>query len=231
MYVWDTPRYSPAEAGRLTGLRSDRIRRWLRGYEYNYSPAGSSSSRRILKGPVVRRQGAAESPYASFLDLVDLLFVERFLRVGHSLQKIRKALIEADEIIGGHHFAQRCYFTDGREIYLQVRNKGAENLLQLLSGGQWVIAEVIREFARQIDFDQSTGFAEKWYPAGKNGRIVLDPRVAFGAPSVVGKGVRTANVHDMFIAEAKNTDAVANWMNIEPQDVVASVDFESSLAA
>ena len=151
MYVWDVPRYTPAEAGRLTGLRPERVRRWLRGYSYLYSSPSSQLGALIHQQPVIKQKDAEDSGYASFLDLIDLLFVRRFLENGFSLQRIRKALAEAESIVGGHHFAQRVYFTDGREIYLRVKDKGKENLLQLLSGGQWVISDVILHMAKQVD--------------------------------------------------------------------------------
>ncbi len=231
MYAWDIPRYSPTEAGRLAGLKPDRVRRWFRGYEYLYSPAGADSVQKVKQAPVVVRKGARDSSHASFLDLIDLLFVKRFLEHGFSLQRIRRALTEAENIVGGHHFAQRCYFTDGENIYLQVKDGRAENLLQLLSGGQWVIADVIKHFATQVDFDERTGFAEKWFPDGKHGRIVLDPRVCFGAPTITGRGVRTANVYDLYQAESRDTAAVASWMSLDSPDVEAAVAFEEALAA
>ncbi len=231
MYVWDIPRYTAAEAGRLTGLRPERVRRWLQGYSYVYSSSDDRPDVIVRQQPVIRQQEAEYSGYASFLDLIDLLFVRRFLENGFSLQKIRRALAEAESIVGGHHFAQRVYFTDGHEIYLQVRNKKSDNLLQLLSGGQWVISEIILGMAKQVDFDKETGFAEKWYPSGRDGGVVLDPRICFGAPTIVGKGVRTSNVYDLFVAESNDTNQVTNWMNLRTEEVEAAVHFERALAA
>lgn len=231
MYVWDIPRYTPAEAGKLTGLRPERIRRWLRGYSYTYASRSEREATLVHQGPVIKQRDAQDTGYASFLDLVDLLFVRQFLEKGFSLQKIRKALAEAESIVGGHHFAQRVYFTDGHEIYLRVKDKGQENLLQLLSGGQWVIADVILHMAKQVDFDEGTGFAEKWYPAGRNAGIVLDPRVCFGAPTIAGKGIRTSNVYDLFVAEAADIRRVSEWMHLREQEVDAAVKFERALAA
>ncbi len=231
MYAWDVPRHTPTEAGRLAGLKPDRVRRWLRGYEYMYSPAGADSAQKVTQGPVVKREGTLHSSHASFLDLIDLLFVKSFLEHGFSLQRIRRALAEAEGTVGGHHFAQRCYFNNGTNIYLQVKDGAAENLLELLSDGQWVIADVIKHFAKQVDFNEKTGFAEKWYPYGKQGRIVLDPRVSFGAPTIVHRGVRTANVYDLYRAESRNVAEVASWMSLESPDVEAAVTFEEALAA
>lgn len=231
MYIWDIPRYTAAEAGRLTGLRPERVRRWLRGYSYSYIPASDKDPTLVYQRPVIKQREAEDSGYASFLDLVDLLFVRRFLENGFSLQRIRKALAEAESVIGGHHFAQRVYFTDGHEIYLRVKDRDTENLLQLLSGGQWVISEVILDMARQVDFDQETGFAEKWFPAGRQAGVVVDPRICFGAPTIVGRGMRTSNVYDLFIAEREDTCVVSEWMNLREHEVESAVQFERALAA
>jgi uncharacterized protein (DUF433 family) len=60
---------------------------------------------------------------------------------------------------------------------------------------------------------------------------VLDPRVAFGAPSVVGKGVKTANIFDLFEAEERRVDPVCSWLGLEPDEVKAAVKFEEKLKA
>ena len=85
--------------------------------------------------------------------------------------------------------------------------------------------------AEQVDFDQETGFADRWYPAGRNGGIVLDPRICFGAPTVVGRGVRTANVYDLFVAERQSTRVVADWLSLHPEEVESAVKFERAFAA
>lgn len=223
MYVWDEPRYSPTEAGRIVGLTAGRVRRWLQGYQFQLG------DNVVSMGPVVSRDSS--SKHASFLDLVDMLFVKKFLEFGFSLQKIRAALTEAQEIVGGHHFAQRSFMTDGKNIYLWVQETNSSNLLQLFSGGQWVIEDFIINLARQIDFDEETGFAERWYPDGREGRIVLDPRIAFGAPTVVGKGVRTENIYDLFLGEDEDREVTANWLNVDVDDVSAAVSYEKSIAA
>jgi uncharacterized protein (DUF433 family) len=226
---WDVPAYTAAEAGRLVGLRAQRVRRWLQGYEYRYHPADGSTDRRIRQAPVIRR-GDTDTPYATFLDLIDLLFVKKFLDHGISLQKLRRALDEADALIGGHHFAQRSFFTDGRNIYLQVKDR-ADALVELLSGGQWVIAPVIKQLASEIRFHEGSGFAEQWYPLGRSSRVVIDPRIAFGAPTVLERGIETANVFDLYQAEQKRVDLVCRWLDLKPAEVKDAVRFEQQLVA
>ena len=134
MSYLDSPTYSPALAGRLVGLRPERVRRWLEGYHYNY-PARTGRPKIIKrKDPLVRREGARESRFASFLDIIELLFVKRFVDHGISIQKVRNALFEVEEILGSsaHHFAQQHFWTDGSNVYLEVKDK-SDKLLQLLT--------------------------------------------------------------------------------------------------
>lgn len=218
------PIYEPAEVGRLVGLTPSRVRRWLFGYQYRVG----AEKREKKQVPVIRRRGSERSRYASFLDLIELLSVKSFLDKGLSLQRVRRACNETASVLKvDHPFARRRFFTSGREIYLEVReNRSASNLLQLLSGGQWVIEPIIREFAEQIDFDLDTDLASKWWPLGKDAFVVLDPLVSFGAPSIVGKGVKSANVYDLFRAERGNEDVVGGWMKLTTAEVQAAVRFE-----
>ena len=222
------PSYSAAEAGRLAGLTAGRVRRWLRGYEYSYGNA-------VRGQPPVLQGSGTKDPYASFLDLVDLLFVKRFLDHGLSLQKVRRALDEARELLGTKHFARQTFFTDGGTIFLQLQEgalkEGGDAILELMSGGQWVIAPVIRGLAQQIDFDSPEGLARRWYPLGRNRPVVLDPMVSFGAPSIAGRGVKTINIHDLFVAEDESLTAVRTWWSLTDVEIQAAVDFERQLAA
>ena len=218
------PIYEPAEVARLVGLTPSRVRRWLFGYHFRVG----TDRRERKQVPVIRRDSRGKYRYASFLDLIELLSVKSFLDKGFSLQRVRRACDEAASVLQvDHPFARRRFFTSGRQIYLEFQNRAeAANLLQLLSGGQWVIEPIIREFAEQIDFDLESELASKWWPLGKDEYIVLDPLVAFGAPSIVGRGVKTFNVFDLYRAERQRADVVAHWMSLTLTEVEAAVRFE-----
>lgn len=230
MDAWDMPMYPAAMVARLVGVKPTRVRRWLKGYDYTYISGPEGEKHFGHQESVISREEVVSSSYASFLDLIDLLFVKKFLDYGLSLQKIRKAFDEAQELIGGHHFAQRKFFTDGKNIYLQVRDD-ADALMELLSGGQWVIAPVIKHLAHQIVFDSITGFARQWYPWGKKGLIVLDPKISFGRPILKGRGVATDNIYDYYLGEGNNLNQVCEWMDLKNEEAKAAIDFEQQLLA
>ena len=220
------PNYPFADAGRLAGVSTQKVRRWCRGYEY----PGSRMEPVVIGGT---RPASEYSPtHLSFLELVDVLFVKRFVDEGVSLHKVRKALNEAREILGTSHFARRTFFTDGAEIYLQMDDKAgekAEDILQLLSDSQWMIAPVVLELAKQIDFGGPDESASRWYPVGREHPVVIDPAVSFGKPRVDGRRTTTAIVYDLYLAEGNSFDAVQDWWDMSVEEARAAVYFEEWL--
>lgn len=222
--ILDRPSYPAAEAGRYIGLSATRVRRWLKGYSYTYE------DRFVRQEPLINRTGGNATSYASFLDLIDLLFAKQFLNHGISLQQLRRALQEAASILNTRHFARQSFFTDGHKIYLEVKDKG-DYLLELLSGGQWVIPDIIKELASQIQFDSKLGLARRWYPLGVDNFIVVDPLYSFGRPSIVHKGVTTDNVYDFYLAENREIRPACRWWNLTQDEVRAAVKFEERIVA
>lgn len=225
-YRYNAPLYYSAEVSRLVRISTPRVHRWLEGYNYSYE------SKLVSQPPVVQKQceDVPRSSYASFNDLVDLLFIKHFLEHGLSLQKLRKALKEAEQILGTSHFIHQSFYTDGKNICLRVKEKG-DAILELLTGGQWVIKEFIEQLAHQIVFDDATKLARRWFPPDGDQLVVLDPLVAFGKPTIWKKGITTENVYGLYVAEGEKVQSICDWMDLEPKEVNAAAKFESRLVA
>ena len=199
---WEAAVYEAAEVGRWAGLRPSLVRRWLRS-----APSGERSG------------------HASFLDLIDLLFAGPFLARGLRLRQLRAALDEAGHLLGTGHFAERDFFTDGHGIFLRTRTYG-DAILRLLSDGQWIAADDIADVAGSIDFDEGSGLAERWYPSGIDGLIVIDPLVADGRPAIDGRTVSTADVHAAFVDGGRSVASACARLGLDPGEVEAAVLFE-----
>ena len=221
----NAPTYSLAEAARLVNMKKWTVRRYLRGYEYDYASIK-------IKQPPVILGGISKEPYASFLDLIDLIFVREFLKRGFFLQTIRKALDEARERLGTPHFGRSVFFTSGTsEIALKLPKDGT--MIALLTGGQSVFPQIIEIFSDKLDFENATkyGFASRWYPRGMNGLIVIDPKISFGRPTIIGTGIPTGNIYDLYLGEEKKIQPVSKFFNIPSIQVQTAVQFEHSLCA
>ncbi|MBN1684525.1 MAG: DUF433 domain-containing protein [Gammaproteobacteria bacterium] len=223
--ILTTPTYSLITSARLVNMKKWTVRRYLRGYEYDYD------QKRIKQPPVIKGSNIQE-PYASFLDLIDLIFVRELLKRGFFLPTIRKALDEARQWLGTKHFGRSEFFTCGAsEIALRLPKDGS--MITLLTGGQSIFPQVIEQFSDKLDFEDITqyGFAKRWYPRGMDGMIVIDPEIAFGRPIINGTGIPTSNIYDLYLGEEKNIQPVCNWFNISIFQVQTAVQFEHSLCA
>jgi uncharacterized protein (DUF433 family) len=213
------PAYSIAEASRLTGIGKWSVSRWLRGYRYEGGE----------QGPVVKRTIPLELSYASFLDLVDLLFVKQLLKRGFSLQYIRKAANEAGRYLGSPHFARKVLFVGDKRIFLEL----PDSIIALLTGGQRAMKPIIEAVYDKLDFEEITefGFAQRWYPNGKSGHVVIDPQISFGRPTIIDHSVATLNIYDLYLGENKKIEPVCRWFNIPSHKIKAAINFERSLWA
>lgn len=225
-----TPIYEPTEAARLVGLSAGRVRRWLSGYQYRYTSGRTVLERR--QKPVLRR--AADSPHASFLDLIELWRARAFVEAGLSTQMVRRAFEEAGKITGLFHpFARKRFFLAGSKILLDIgpRQGKTPNLVELLSGGQQIGAPLGLFYLKYVEFDPISEAVTRWWPMGKDRPIIVDPGYSFGAPTVFEKGVKTAVVYQLYQGEQRNASRVAQWMQLEPAEVEAAVEFEQELRA
>ena len=217
--------YTPAEAALLVGLRTERVRRWTQGYSVKSSGAKRTAS------PLFRRQlPVVDGKIAlSFLDLLEVLFVHAFLEEGVTMPTIRKAADEAATVFKTTHpFSLRRFQTDGQAIFAKFADeRGVERLLHLGRGGQIVLAKVIEPLLRQLDRDADTEQANRWWPLGKERRVVLDPTRVGGVPIIAGFGLPTRVLYRVHLA-GDRIDKIADWYDVPVDHVRDAIAFEES---
>ena len=222
--ILNAPSYSIAEAGRLVNIKPWTVRRYLQGYEYDYYNS------RTAQPPVVKSDKSDRTIYASFLDLIDLIFVREFMRRGFGLPTLRRALDEARDRLGTPHFARSIFFTSGSsEIILKLPQDGS--MIALLTGGQSAMPQIVETLSDKLEFEDVTGFGfvKKWYPRGVREHIVIDPEISFGRPTLEGRAVPTHNIYDLYLGEKKNIEPVSTWFNIPAPELNSAIIFEQNL--
>lgn len=218
--------YAVSEASRLANVSPQRIRRWLKGYEFrvkhgrHHSPAVWNSQ----LDPIDHTMALG------FLDLLEIRAVDAFVSAGVSWKDLRRIHSEARRCLGtAHPFCTNSFATDGQTIFMELQEKNHGVMLWDMCDVQRVFDKVIRPFLKNVDFD-SGKVPRRWWPRGKSRQVALDPRRSFGHPIIFREGIATK----VLARSARANDSVeevARWFQISPASVREAVDFEQALAA
>jgi uncharacterized protein (DUF433 family) len=162
-----------------------------------------SGGRSALAEPVVDLTVGDPREGLSFINLVEVLALDRFREAGVSLQKVRKALQYVEAGLGtSHALASQRILTDGIDLFWKFQERVRDPELHIVDatrGGQKAFPEVISGYLREIDWGTDR-FAERWWPEVGRREVVVDPRKGFGAPTIAPTGIRTEDVFQRFEA-------------------------------
>jgi len=223
---FNTGIYTVPDAARLTGVSTGRIRRWLRGYRY-------TSRQKAYASPALwhgQWEPIGHSLALGFLDLIEIRFVDAFLKAGVSWAMLRKAREKAHAMFKvSHPFCTNHFVTDGREIFVELhRETGEPSLLEIVKKQQ-VFAQIIKPFLKELEFEEESGVI-RWWPLGDKRLVVLDPTRNFGRPIVAPHGVPTETLSNAVKASGSVAE-VTRWFEVAEREVRDAVEYEQRLAA
>lgn len=191
----EIPNYTVEEAARYLIVPVNTVRYWTIG-EVGAAPLTTLYSRRPL--------------LLSFKNLVELYVLES-LREFHDigLPRIRRSVEELRiEKPSKYPLADYQLATRGRKIYLEGEG---DELINLTARGQHAFKAIMNPFLRRVERN-AQGIAERLFPFTSRQHqlnpdraprvVVIDPRVAFGMPVLVGSRISTA-----FLMSRKNGGA------------------------
>lgn len=167
------PAYHFRDAARYAGVPTRTVTYWHRA---------AASGPATLPGRAPRRS-------LSYYELIEVAFVATFRRLGISLQKIRAARdYAARELRSDFPFVQYAWKTEGSHLMLRMHDITGD-----VEAGKMVAADMNGQVAwegvvadRFTEFDYQDDIAVVWHVARRGNPVLIDPRVAFGAPSVRG---------------------------------------------
>ena len=166
------PAYNVSEAARYSETSTQTITYW----HYKSSKYG------VLLPKTKRKP-------LSYLQLVEVAFVATFRALGVSLQRIRKAREYAATTFNVEYpFAEQRWLTEGFHVLLDLRDIEGETEYNKLifadKAGQEAWQSMVSN--RFAEFDYEQGLALVWHVAGRRSPIIIDPRIAFGTPTIDG---------------------------------------------
>ncbi len=223
--------YSRAEAARLLNLPADRVRRWVSGYTYwlaRHRHKERRSMNPVIASDVPKLNGII---VLSFLELMELRMIKAFVDRGFPLQTIRRVALRAEELFETTHpFASNRVYTSSNAIFMGM-DDAESSILDLVSTNytQMFAEPLLRNYLTEVEFDQETSMAHRWWPLTRDVPVVLDPKICFGAPTVEGTRTRTDVVAS--IVRASSIEESAEAYNMTIDQVMGAVTFEDMLMA
>lgn len=213
--------YSIPEAAHLTGLSESRIRRWLSGYSFKTSGARRTSPP-VWSGQLPAIRGRR---VVSFRDLIEMKFVDSFLRAGVSWNVIRNVQeLARRQFRYDHPFSTNRFRTDGNHIVMTVMGADRQASLFDIATRQQTFLEAAAPFREELDFG-SDDTVLRWWPLGRKRNVVLDPARCWGRPVTAASGHPTA----VIAAAAQSGMAapqVAAWFEIADGECEDALAFE-----
>ena len=214
----DTGIYTYSDLTKLLGISRARIKGLVDGHKYKDRPSGSAV---IDKKSFIFE----DKEYFTFLDLIELKFIQHFMKHGVKRNTIIKSYHYAKEELKKEHPFATKFTSDQINIFMD-NNKVLVNSI----GGQISLRELSEQVLLDgIDFKDD--IAARWTPYKDIPEVILDPHYRYGMPVLKDYNVKTETLYDAFVAEKENVDNVSEWFNMPSELIVKAVEFERRLAA
>jgi uncharacterized protein (DUF433 family) len=214
----ELPAYQIVEASHYLGIPKSTVRSWVVGYPYQ-TKGGKSYFRPIITP-------ASKDPLLlSFINLVEVHILSAIRREHQvSLDKVRKAIDYLKKSFPSQHpLADQQFETDDIDLFVEKWGQ----LIGVSLDGQLAMQEIIRAHLRRVERD-AAGIPVKLHPfTRKEVRdepklIVIDPRIAFGQPVIVGTGIRTATIAERYKA-GESIEELADDYGLKPFDIQEAI--------
>lgn len=218
--ILERPVYGVVEAAGLLGLRPDRARAWLDGYQ-----------RAEVRYPPVIRPESTGDDIVTWGEFVELGYLREYRRKGVPLQRLRPVIDELRRSFGTPYpLATARPYILGKELVLEAQERHDLPMsiaIVIRSGQQVMLADDANRFVKKVEFDpQGDGAVRRIYPAGQASPVVIDPLVGFGKPSVLG--ISTERLWELFDAGETVEEIVAGY-ELPLEDVRAAIAYEEQL--
>lgn len=162
----------------------------------------------------------------NFYTLIELYTCFHLQSLGVSPKEIlksRTAIIKDLNI--PYPFASDKILSDGKKIWFEFK----DSIVKADGSKQTEFIEFIREFANKIEFNSSK-IAEKFWPAGKQSDVVINPHNQFGQPILNGTNINAEVIYSMY-ESGEPIDAIGILYDITSKQVKDAISFYTKSAA
>lgn len=218
--ILERPVYGIVEAAGLLGLRPDRTRAWVDGYERGG----------VRYAPVIRPEPTGDD-VVTWGEFVELGYLREYRRKGVPLQRLRPVIDELRRAFKTPYpLATAKPYVFGKDLVLEIQERHdlpTSIAIVIRSGQQILLADEANRFFKKVEFDPpEDGHVRRIRPAGPASPVVIDPLVRFGRPAV--GGVTTERLWELFDA-GETIDEIAAGYEMPDEEIRAAIAYEEQL--
>ncbi|RIL07547.1 MAG: hypothetical protein DCC71_02685 [Proteobacteria bacterium] len=213
------PRYPIGEAAILAGTTANTLRRWVMG---SREAAGRSA-----QPPLICVDGGTLDPvHLSFFNVVEAAFLAAYRKLHVPMQRVRKALDYSQTRLGLQRpLLGEQFRVIGKDLFREFTERsGEKRLLNVSRSGQVEWPEVVAAYFRAIEYDQH-GPVLMWLLSERR-MVGINPRISFGEPAIVRRGIATRVVFERFTAGEEPED-IAEDLSLSTAEVSEAVRWEA----
>ena len=211
--------YGVGQASALLGLRQDKVRGWLDGYE-----------RSGVKYPPVIREASTGKDLVTWGEFVELGYLREYRRARVSLQHIRPVIDRLRHEFGVRYplaHAQPLIYDHQLVLRIQEETNLDPSLaIVIRSGQELILAREVEAYLQKVEFADDV--VARIRPAGKTSPVVIDPEFSFGRPSI--RGVATERIAELY-RSGDSAEFLAETYELPIGDINAAIAYETQLAA
>lgn len=199
--------YPLTEAARYVKLPAATLRAWTLGRRYP-TTQGKSQFRPLI------RPASSKPPVLSFSNLIEA-HVLRALRIDHgvSVKALRQAVEFAEKKLGIERLLLRPELcSEAGQIFLDRYGQ----LIDLSASGQLAMRQVLHAHLKRVTWDDAR-VPIRLHPflvaeaSSPEMPIAIDPRIAFGRPVIIRRGITTAAIVARIDAGESVQDLAADY--------------------
>ncbi|MBK9097540.1 MAG: DUF433 domain-containing protein [bacterium] len=156
----------------------------------------------------------------NFYVLIELFTFFQLQEKGVNTKTILKARSSISKELGVEYpFASSQLLTDGKRIWYEFK----DDLVSADGSSQTNFVRIIKSFAEKIEFREDD-LAKRFWPAGKENSIIVDPHHQFGQPIIRGTNVNAEALFSMY-RSGEPIEAIGILYDLSQKEVNDAIEF------
>ncbi len=210
------PCYRISDAARYVGISPQLLSSWHR-------PRASGD-----EPPLPEREFRRPLSYLELIEAAVVAAIRRTTpKIG--LGTIRQARAYMAQTFNSEYpFVEYQFKTDGYHLLMELAQAmpdlDTRDLIVTDAGGQLGWNDLMAHKLYEFDYDEEYELALRWHAAGRDSPVSIDPRVAFGAPTV--NGIATWILRGRMRAGEEISEIKEEFPRLDHDEIAAGLRFE-----